>query len=959
MQNRFLPGNPHGEWLNKVSGKQLVRNRARRYAPVPGTRRPLIVRKLAFHAFSQPQKPSVLPLNMANSSHKRCNCKDPKHSHCHNPEITPVIGDLKVEYKTNPLGMDEARPRFGYLLYGVKEQTARQLQVVPEGAKTAAWDSGWVEDGRSQQIAYEGEPLKPFTRYSWRVRVKDDEGKATAWSPEGSFFETGFLDGDWTSSHWIGWWKGPRVSPAPQLFCRDFELPKGKKLASARLYATALGCYEAELNGTVVSWPLAPGWTSYNARTQYQAYDVTKLIKTKGNTLWLTLASGWFDGRINTQWSAGKCVFGENEAIRAELRLTFTDGTSQTIGTDNSFTACIWGGPVRMSDIYDGEYYQAWRSKELARKLCSDPAVNLDDIHVRIDWTSGAPVARLQTREPVSITRRCPGTYLVDFGQNFSGREVLHLKDTVKGAVITVQHGETLDTDGSLYTANLRGAKALTTYVCDDAKEAVYEPAFTFYGFRYLEISGWFGKAPTPKDIQAVVLSSDLARTGLFACDNPLVERLFENVGWGLRSNLLDVPTDCPQRDERYGWTGDTQVAANTATYCLDAPAFYTKWLVDLNLDQLPSGLYPFISPNAQGTANLNSPSPAWQDAAFLVPWQLYRKYGDTRVMEKHFDQMDKYLQYEVEYSRGTYVPDPPTFGDWLNVNAPTSNCFLATAYLAGMFALMEKIAGVIGRTKDQARLHKQALKAKKAFQGRFLDPETGLKEKTQCACLLALHFDLLPAKWIRPTVDALVEDIRDTKKLHLSTGFVGTPLLLPVLTRFGHADLAYQLLCQTTYPGWLYPVTQGATTMWERWNSYTKKDGFGDMNMNSFNHYAYGAVAEWFFETIAGIQPLEDDPNTVAFKRFRLAPQPGKALDNAFAAFHSPYGVITSLWQRTKKKNESHLEWSFSVPDNTTAQIVLPPGELLDFSGDEELRHDDYGNLLAVPGEYTLVFRE
>lgn len=897
---------------------------------------------------------------MTNSVHKHCDCKDPKHHHCHEIEITPVIGDLKVEYKTNPLGMDEAKPRLGYLLYGVKEQTARQIQVVAQGAKAPAWDSGWVKDGHSQQIVYEGEPLKPFTRYNWRVRVKDEEGKATAWSQEESFFETGFLGSDWKDSHWIGFWTGNRTSLSPQLFFRDFDLPKGKKLACARLYATALGCYEAELNGTVVSWPLAPGWTSYAQRTQYQAYDVTELVKAKGNTLWLTLASGWYDGRIAGNWAEGAPRYGKNEAVRAEIHLTFADGTTQVIGTDDSFGTAIWGGPIRMSDIYDGELVQAWRTKEMARSLGDDHAVNFDDIHVRIDWTCGAPIARLQVVEPATITKCCPGTYLVDFGQNFTGREILHLKNTMKGAIITVQHGETLDTDGSLYVTNLRSAKALTTYVCNDAKEAVYEPVFTFYGFRYLQISGWFGKAPTPKDIQAAVLSSDLKRTGLFTCDALLVNRLFENVGWGLRSNLLDVPTDCPQRDERYGWTGDTQVVANTATYCLDAPAFYTKWLTDLNLDQCENGAYPITSPTPSVGIPVTSPSPAWQDAAFIVPWQLYRKYGDTRILEKHFDQMDKYLQFEVKYSKGTYLPDPPTFGDWLNIDAPTSKCFLATAYLAGMLSLLAKIAGIIGRMKDQNRLHRQALKAKKAFQEHFLDPETGLKEKTQCACLLALHFDLLPEKWIQPTVDTLVTDIRDTKKLHLSTGFVGTPLLLPVLTRFGHTDLAYQLLCQTTYPGWLYPITQGATTMWERWNSYTKKDGFGDMNMNSFNHYAYGAVAEWFFETIAGIQPLADDPAAAAFKRFRLAPQPGSTMDNVFAAFCSPYGIISSVWQRTKTtKNESILEWSFSVPDNTTAQITLPPGELQEFSGDEEFHHDDDGNLLAVPGEYTLLFRE
>ncbi len=874
--------------------------------------------------------------------------------------VTPC--NLQVEYKSNPLGMDEERPRFSYQLGGATQQVARQIQVFQEDSAAPVWDSGWEATGLSQQIVYQGAPLQPFLRYQWRVRVKDAAGEVCPWTPrKENFFETGFLQTPWDKSQWIGFWPGIRVCQHPQLFFREFDLPEKNPVVRARLYVTALGCYEAEVNGTVVSWPLAPGWTSYAKRTQYQAYDVTSCLKKGKNILWLTLASGWFDGRIAGQWTEGRPAYGDNEAIRAQLHLAFQDGTCQILGTDGEFQSAHWGGALRMSDIYDGELCQAWRTKEMARQQAHAPATVFPKISVDITWNSGPQVARLAVREPVSITRRGPGTYVVDFGQNFTGREILRLKNTVRGTTITVKHGEMLEKDGSVYVTNLRGAKAMTTLICDTAKETLYEPTFTFYGFRYLEVSGWPGRAPSRKDIQAAVLSSDLKRTGLFQCSHPLVNRLFDNVGWGLRSNFLDVPTDCPQRDERFGWTGDTQVVCNAATYCLQAPDFYTKWLVDFNLDQFANGNYPNVSPDPRPGAipATDFPGPAWQDAAILVPWQLYRKYGDTRILERFFPQMDRYLQYVVKYSHGSYVPQPPRYGDWLHDNAPTSIPLIATAYLAGMLRLLARIAGILGREKDEKRLSAQARKAKKAFQEHFVEPSTGLKETTQCALLLALHFDLLPEKWVQPSVEALVKDIRETRHLHLSTGFVGTPLLLPVLSRFGHSDLAYDLLLQTTYPGWLYPITQGATTMWERWNSYTEKEGFGDMNMNSFNHYAYGAVAEWFFETVGGIQPIEDDPQAAAFKRFRLAPRPGKALDSAHTLFVSPYGAIFSAWERQPARKGTQLLWNFFVPYNTTAEITLPPGKVVDFLGEQELVHDEQGGLLALPGEYTILLQE
>ena len=807
-------------------------------------------------------------------------------------------------------------------------------------------------DNQSQQIVYSGEALRPFMRYSWKVRVKDEAGKTTPWSKEDAWFETGFLGTPWTHSKWITYWQGPRYDLAPQLFTHSFLLPN-KRIAKARYYGTALGVYETLLNGqNITDWVFTPGWTNYFHRVQYQAFDITHLLQKGENELRITLGGGWFHGRIAHLWNNGEVPYGKNEMVRCEIHITFSDGTTQFIGTSQDFQTNNQGGPIRMSDIYDGEIYEAWRTPEWLKKTGPwSPAIETES-NVRVVWNSGAPIRRLQVRAPEKITHRGGSTWIVDFGQNLTGRERLTLHHTRKGQALVIKHGEMLNEDGSVYVANLRSAKALTVYTADDAQAATYEPTFTFFGFRYLEISGWNGRL-TKKDIQAVVISSDLPRTGLFACSDEMLNRLYENVGWGLRSNFLDVPTDCPQRDERFGWTGDTQVFCNAATYNVWAPAFYSKWVEDLNLGQRSNGAYEYAAPGT--TLAVNAPGTGWGDAAIIVPWRLYVKYGDTRLLEKTFDHMDRYLRLELSNSKGTYLVDNLHFGDWLNLDAPTSKALIGTAYFAGSSRLLGKIAMRLGRLKDAKRLDAQYRKARSVFQEHFLTAK-GLKEKTQTACLLALHFGLLPKALVQPTVKLLVKDIRVNRKLHLSTGFLGTPLLLPVLTRFGHLDLAYDLLMQTTYPGWLYPITQGATTMWERWNSYSRESGFGDVNMNSFNHYAYGAVAEWFYETIAGIQPIEDDPTAIAFKRFRLAPQPGKRLESASAVFISPYGVIASNWLNDFKKHM--LTWSFTVPDNTTAEITLPGTEVVAFFGNREFQHDEQGNLLALPGEYELTIR-
>ncbi len=842
------------------------------------------------------------------------------HHHDHYEFKCEDIYKLRVEYKKNPLGMDEPRPRFSYIQVPETQQVARHIQVISPNGKIH-WDSGWVDDASSQQIEYEGPALQPFTRYDWRVRLRYDNGTESDWSTETAFFETGFMDKPW-SAKWIRSRNESGFGLIPPVFGGHFETLKGKgKIVAARYYGSALGLYEATLNGTqVTDVTLLPGWTDYTKRVQYQAFDITPLVRNGHNDLQITLASGWHSGRIAMHWFDNNMPYRTPPMVIAELHIVYADGTRQIFGTDKSFQLTEYG-PVRFSDIYDGEVVEAWRTPELLKKEPWLPAQETT-CPIKVEWNAGPLTRRISTLKPKSIVRR-GSTWIVDFGQNFTGRERLHIKAAVNGATIVIHHGEMLNQDGSLYTDNLRSARALDVYTCKGGPEEHYEPHFTFHGFRYLAISGWPGRL-TKAAVEAVVLSSDLERSGWFHCSDPMLNALYECTGWGMRSNFVDVPTDCPQRDERMGWTCDTQVFCNTATYHVYAPDFYAKWMKDMNGYAADHGSYPHIMPVNK---EMGEAPTGWSDAGLIVPWILYVKYGDKRLLEESFPLMRKHLDTQIRLAGPSLIGTCDCYGDWLNINAPTTHEYIATAYMAGMARLLAKIAAALDKKADAALAESQYDQIRKAFQKRFI-ANGKLTESTQCAYLMALHFDLLPQTMVPAVVDKLVKDIRDTHHLHLSTGFLGTPLLLPVLTRFGHADLAYDLLRQTTYPSWLYPVTQGATTMWERWNSYTHKDGFGDVSMNSFNHYAYGAVAEWFYEAILGIQPI-DNPKSLAFKHFRLSPCFTDKLDFAEGAFLSPNGSIVSQWDR---QANGEFIWNFMVPGNTTAEIVFPAGKLTEF---------------------------
>ena len=892
-----------------------------------------------------------------------------------------VITDLRTEYKVNPLGMDEYVPRFSYRIAGdCRKQTLRQIRVWKEEGE-CVWDSGMVESDDCCQIPYLGKTLEKFTRYYWSVTVKDDQGNIFESGKE-NYFETAFMGRKWDGK-WISAMipSGRDMFTAPHRFFRDFELEEVP--VKARLYSTALGVYVPYLNGKRLSEDLfLPGWTNYFDRVQYQTFDVTGFLQKGANTFGILLGSGWFSGRIAGNWSCDASSTGRHALFCGELHLYFADGRKKVIFTDEEFRYFYEDGAIRMSDIYMGENYDArredsWNCPGTEKLSKRNHPVLIENPGVRKCWTSGAMVRRIQEIEPKKITKMPSGVYMVDFGQNFAGRERLYLKNTFNGQVITVRHGEMLNEDGSLYEENLRKATAVTAYTCKTAGEAVYEAEFTYYGFRYVEISGWNGEL-TKENIRGIVLSSDLPQSGTFSCSESMVNQLYSNIVWGQKSNFVDVPTDCPQRDEKYGWTGDTQIFCNMATWNSFAPEFYTKWITDLNSDIMDSDCYPYYSPNPFGRpraedllkdfhpyTRYGSYSAGWSDTGVVCPGIMYEKYADTRLMEKFLPNILRQMDH-VAANSDHFIVDAGHFKDWLNIDQPTQSRFLGTAYFAGMTFLAAKMAKITGRKEDAARMFSLHEAVKEAFQKKFFTPDGNIfieepakhcitKEVmyvpcTQTAALLTLHFSLAPEGAEEKVLQWLVHDITITKKNHLATGFLGTPLLLKVLTKYGRSDVASSLLLQTTYPSWLYPVTQGATTMWERWNSYTKETGFGDINMNSFNHYAYGAVGDYFFEYLCGIRPCPEKSGTTPFKYFILSPCFSEEFSFAECSFDSMSGKILSEWKR-REDDRKKVQWHFLVPCNSVAEVIFP-GTVLDPDG---LEKGENGSFIASAGSYTV----
>lgn len=836
---------------------------------------------------------------------------------------TTEVVKLICEYHTNPVGMDVVQSRLSWQISATENnflQTAYEIRVTDNPGKgRLLWSSGKVISDQSVNIPYEGPALKSMQRVYWQVRIWDKQNRVTGWSSP-AYWETGILDPALWKASWInmGSEKAVKGSKPCQYLRKDFTIKK--KVSSARVYVSSLGLYQLFLNGEKVSNDLfTPGWTSYKTRVQYQAYDVTSLIKPE-NTIGAIVGDGWYRGNIG--WGNDDGYYGNKIALLAQLQINYTDGSSDLVCTDGSWKAAT--GPILASDIYNGETYDArkempgWCTPAFNSSRWENAAI-FDHPKSMLIAPQGVPVKAIEEIKTLKIFTTPKGETVFDLGQNMVGWVRLKVQGKA-GDRVTLRFAEVLDKEGNFYTDNLRAAKATDVYICKGNGTEIFEPHFTFHGFRYVAVEGL--NNPAPDQITGVVIHSDIEPTGSFSCSDSLINQLQHNIQWGQKGNFLDVPTDCPQRDERLGWTGDAQVFSPTAAFNFNVASFYTRWLRDLAADQLPSGRVPHVIPDVlKGSGG----STAWADASIIVPWNTYLAYGDRRILEVQYPSMKAWVDYMTGRAGDDYLwTGDYHFGDWLAFatnssdypGATTEKDLIATAYYAWSSGLLARIAGIIGKQDDAGKYSDLSENIKKAFNHEFVTSSGRLVSNTQTAYSLALAFNLLPADLIPKAAEYLADDVK--KFGHLTTGFVGTPLLCKTLSAQGFDSLAFLLLNRKEYPSWLYPVTKGATTIWERWDGQKPDGSFQDPGMNSFNHYAYGAIGEWLYSHVAG---LSIDPDQPGYKHILLAPHPGGGLANAGVEFLSLYGKIKSTW----RIEGNAFVYDVTVPANTTATVTLP----------------------------------
>ena len=837
------------------------------------------------------------------------------------------VTSLTTDYKTNPLGIDNPLPQLSWIIQSDQMNTMQESYEI-RAAQTPAdlskkskqlWNSEIVASSQSIHIEYGGQALNSHQQVCWQVRVVDNHGKKSKWS-EPAFFEMGKLESsDWVAD-WISptWEEDPKKSEPSPYLRKEFTLEKAIK--QARLYISCQGLYQVEINGKRVgAQEFTPGWTSYDTRLQYQTYDITSLLAQNQNAIGIILGDGWFRGNLG--WIDGRNNYGEKLAAIGEIIVEYTDGTKATISTDESWKATT--GPILESDIYNGEVYDAGKELTGWSKVAYDDSSWKSTTRVEISKDKliapeGPPVKIVNELEPLSIKKTEEG-WMVDMGQNMVGWIRIKASGS-SGDVITLRHAEVLDKEGNMYYDNLRAAKCTNTYKLKGGVEETFEPHFTFQGFRYVMVSGYPGVLTADK-IGGMVIHSDMAASGTFECSEPLINQLQHNIVWGLKGNFLDVPTDCPQRDERLGWTGDAQVFAPTACFNMNAATFYKKWLKDLAADQKEDGSIPHVIPDILGGAGATG----WADAGIIIPWAVYLDYGDVTVLEDQYESMKAWIGFMKERAGEDLIwTGDFHFGDWLAfastrsdyMGAYTLKDLIATAYFSYSSSIVAKTATILGREIEAHNYALLSKQIKEAFNDEFVTPNGRLVANTQTAYTLALAFDMLDSETALKSAEFLARDVEEFR--HITTGFLGTPLISLTLTDIGRNDLAYNLLNRQDYPSWLYPVTMGATTIWERWDGQKPDSTFQDKGMNSFNHYAYGAIGKWMYQVVAGIGIDENNP---AYKHIIIQPRPGGGLTHAKATHQSLYGEIVSGW----KLDGEHLIMEVQIPANTSATIHIP----------------------------------
>ena len=845
-----------------------------------------------------------------------------------------TITNLEVDKLISPLGLDNKNPDFSWIInaegYDVS-QTHYQIFVATDqifSKSSLVWNSGKVTSDESVYVMYKGKELSYDTKYFWTVKVWTNQSKRSTQSKIMNW-KTGLMNANNWKSNWISVSDQDRDVLQAPYFINDFIL--NKNIISATLYITSRGVYEAHINGKRVGDSfLTPGWTSYSNRIQYQAYDVKEMLIERENRIGVVLADGWFK---NFKPNQGNRItdYGKSSSFISELIITYQDGSKESIIDDQNWNYHF--GAIRSSSIYNGEIIDL----NLHDHLWAHPSAQNDQVKKaqiadryigRLDHTRNEMIKKREVLSAKELIITPSGDKVIDFGQNLVGW-VQFKSDLPKGSEVKLYHAEVLDKDREFYTKNLRKAKQINTFILNGDKNEIYRPFFTFQGFRYLKIEGI--NQINLDDFQAVALYSDMKFTGQLTTSNDLINKLQQNIQWGQRGNFLDVPTDCPQRDERLGWTGDAQAFFKTAGFNMDVKNFFDKWLIDLSFDQRSDGAVPgvvphnnYLDPNNSNKIEGTFGRTGWADAATIIPWNSYLIYGDKKTLERQYQSMKHWVNFMINNSENNLFIKKDHWGDWLffsrdNDNsgrsAVTSKKLIAQAFYCYSTKLLINTAKVLEIQEDVEKYSALYEKIRYAFNAEFVSNNGMLMSDTQTAYVLALQFNLLSDEHTEIAVNRLVDNIKNYG--HLTTGFLGTPFLCHVLSDNGKHAEAIELLLRTKYPSWLYPVTKGATTIWERWNGIKPDGSFQYPSMNSFNHYAYGAIGEWMYSNLMG---LKINNNFPGFKRYTIRPLFDKNFDKIDGSFDSNYGKITISWSRKK----DNLKLFLNIPANTKADVIL-----------------------------------
>jgi alpha-L-rhamnosidase len=835
------------------------------------------------------------------------------------------VSSATFEHHTVALGCHETRPRVSWKLTAPAgwTQIAYQIELTRPGRLDI---TGRIESAEQLLVAWPFLPLVSREAVTVRVRVWGDTGAPSDWSPAASFEVGLILATDWRARGIASAWAEDSSIDNPPPLMRSTFTSTGA-IDRARLYVTAHGLAEIEINGVKAGdQTLLPGWTVYPKRLRVAAIDVTDLIQDGDNGWGARLADGWHRGRLGFD-GGYRNVYGDELALLAQLEVIYTDGTTLTVGTDGDWTASV--GPITLASLYDGERYDAarapigWSSAGFDDSTWSAVKVTDFDLNCLTGY-DGPAVSCTDERRPSQVTKLGPERYLVDFGQNLVGRLRITV-DGRRGTTVRLSHAEVLQ-DGELYRRTLRDAESIDEYTLAGlGAPETWEPTFTMHGFRYAEIDGWVG-GPIEDNVVARVYHSDMERTGWFECSDELVNRLHQNVVWSMRGNFVDLPTDCPQRDERFGWTGDIQVFAPTASFLFDCSGLLASWLKDVAAEQLPDGTIPWYVPVVPGGDQWTPIRPAalWGDVAVLTPWTLWENFADHALLERQYDSAKQWVDLVARLSGTSHLWNTGMqLGDWLDPAAPpddpagalTDRYLVATAYAAWSASKLSQTAAVLGRTADEAKYASLAEAIRLAFVREYVNQDGTLTSDAATAYSLAIVFQLLPADLVKKAGERLSSLVADGNYT-IPTGFAGTNVISEALSLTGHTPEAYRLLLQRESPSWLYAVVMGATTIWERWDSMLPDGTVNSGGMTSFNHYALGAVADWLHRRVAGLESLEP-----GWRRVRFRPEPGGGLTWASARHVSPYGETSIRWEL----RESTLVVDISVPTGTTGSVELP----------------------------------